>query len=152
MTAHADARQDANFTARRNKRLRKLTTKVFQISLRTDRIEEIEIDKVPIPNSHSEAMKSTFAKFWSDAKQAERKGLLDKDCYKIVDLAEGEKSIKFKWVYAVKGSSKGYVVRFKARLTAKGDLVDTEELDFDDVFSPVVSWKGVRTYLALTVL
>ena len=64
----------------------------------------------------------------------------------------GEKIIKFKWVYAVKGSSKGHVVRFKARLTARGDLVDVEDLDFDDVFSPVVSWEGVRTYLALTVL
>ena len=43
-------------------------------------------------------------------------------------------------------------MRFKARLTARGDLVDTEELDFDDVFSPVVSWEGVLTYLTLPVL
>jgi len=150
--AHADARHDANFAARRSKRLRELTKKVFQINLRTDRIEEIEIDKVPIPNSHPEAMRSTFAKFWADAEQCERKGLLEKGCYDIVDLPAGEKIIKFKWVYAVKGSSKGHVVRFKARLTARGDLVDVEDLDFDDVFSPVVSWEGVRTYLALTVL
>ena len=110
MPAHVDARHDANFAARRSKRLRELTKKVFQINLRTDRIEEIEIDKVPIPNSHPEAMRSTFAKFWADAEQSERKGLLEKGCYEIVDLAAGEKIIKFKWVYAVKGSSKGHVV------------------------------------------
>ena len=104
---------------------------------------------MPIPNSHPEAMKSTFAKFWADAEQSERKDLLEKECYEIVDLPAGEKIIKFKWVYAVKGSSKGHVVRFKARLTARGDLVDIDDLDFDDVFSPVVSWEGVRTYLAI---
>jgi hypothetical protein len=87
-----------------------------------------------------------------DSGARSRKGLLEKGCYEIVDLPAGEKIIKFKWVYAVKGSSKGHVVRFKARLTARGDLVDVEDLDFDDVFSPVVSWEGVRTYLALTVL
>ena len=43
-------------------------------------------------------------------------------------------------------------MRFNARLTARGDLVDIDDLDFDDVFSSVVSWEGVRTYLALTVL
>ena len=34
--AHVDARHDANFAARRSKRLRELTKKVFQINLRTD--------------------------------------------------------------------------------------------------------------------
>ena len=48
--------------------------------------------------------------------------------------------------------SNGRVVRFKARLTARGDLVDAEELDFQDVFSPVVSWPGLRVFLALTAL
>jgi hypothetical protein len=37
-------------------------------------------------------------------------------------------------------------------LTARGDLVDAEELDFQDVFSPVVGWQGLRIFLALTVL
>ena len=69
--AHADARHDANFTARRSERLRELTKNVFEINLKTDRIEEIEIDKVPKPNSQPEAMKSTFAKVWADAEQFE---------------------------------------------------------------------------------
>ena len=43
-------------------------------------------------------------------------------------------------------------VRVKARLTARGDLVDAEELDFQEIFSPVVSWPGLRIFLALTVL
>ena len=48
--------------------------------------------------------------------------------------------------------SNGRVVRFKARLTARGDLIDAEELDFQDVFSPVVGWQGLRIVLALTAL
>ena len=57
-----------------------------------------------------------------------------------------------KWVYAIKVDSNGKVVRFKARLTARGDLVDAEELDFQDVFSPVVGLPGLRMFLTLTVL
>ena len=44
---------------------------------------------MPIPNSHPKAMRSTFAKFWADAEQYERKGLLEKGCYEIVDLPAG---------------------------------------------------------------
>ena len=55
-------------------------------------------------------------------------------------------------MYAVKVDSNERIICFKARLTVRGDLVDVEELEFQEIFSPVVSRTGVRTYLALTVL
>jgi hypothetical protein len=64
---------------------------------------------------------------------SENKGLKEKDCYDICDLPEGETVIPFKWVYAVKVDSNGRIIRFKARLTARGDLVDVEELDFQEI-------------------
>ena len=69
-----------------------------------------------------------------------------------VNVPPGTKIIPGKWVYAIKVDSTAKVVRFKARLTARGDLVDAEELDFQDVFSPVVGWQGLRIFLALTTL
>jgi hypothetical protein len=42
------------------------------------------------------------------------------------------------------------IVRFKARLSARGDQLDFE--DYGNVYSPVASWVGIRYFLALTVL
>ena len=56
------------------------------------------------------------------------------------------------WIFTVKATSSGRVARFKSRFTARGDQYDSSDLDFQEIFSPVVSWEGVRTYLALTVL
>ena len=143
---------DDHTAARRSKRLRLQSLQVFMLHTRKDKIEEFRAEDVHIPQSAEGAMRSTHAKFWKDAMDSENKGLKEKDCYDICDLPEGETVIPFKWVYAVKVDSNGRIIRFKARLTARGDLVDVEELDFQEIFSPVVSWTGVRTYLALTVL
>jgi hypothetical protein len=42
------------------------------------------------------------------------------------------------------------IVRFKARLSARGDQLDFE--DYGNVYSPVASCVGIRYFLALTVL
>ena len=52
----------------------------------------------------------------------------------------------------MKADSTGRVVRFKARLTAGGDKFDASDLDFQEIFSPVVSREGMQTRLALTLL
>ena len=102
-----------------------------------------------------QATKSAFVIQWVKAEESEITGLKRKDTYEIVDeinVPPGTKIIPGKWVYAIKVESNGKIVRFKARLTARGDLVDAEKLDFHDVFSPVVGLPGLRMFLALTVL
>ena len=142
---------------RRSDRLKVLTTKVYLIRDRkdVDNLETIYAEDITIPKSHVQATKSAFVIQWTKAEESEITGLKRKDTYEIVDeinVPPGTKIIPGKWVYAIKVDSNGKVVRFKARLTARGDLVDAEELDFQDVFSPVVGLPGLRMFLALTVL
>jgi hypothetical protein len=137
--------QNFNYAAklRRSDRLKVLTTKVYLIRDRrdVDNLETIYAEDITIPKSHVQATKSTFVIHWTRAEESEISGLKKKDTFELVDeinVPPGTKIIPGKWVYAIKVDSNGKVVRFKARLTARGDLVDAEELDFQDVFSPVV--------------
>ena len=150
-----DSPTNFDFSAkrRRSDRLKVLSTKVYVIRDRkdVDNLENIYAEDISIPNTHPQAMKSAFSILWARAEKSETDGLKKKDTYEIVDeisLPPGTKIIPGKWVYAIKVDSNGKVVRFKARLTARGDLVDAEELDFQDVFSPVVGWQGLRIFFS----
>ena len=142
---------------RRSTRLKALTTRIFMIKERgaDENLDEFSAEDVKVPKSHSQATHSALSFYWVKAEESELKGIKYKDCYEIIDIEDvpaGESIIPAKWVYAVKLNSNGKIVRFKARLTARGDLVDIEDLDFQDIYSPVVSWPGFRIFLALTVL
>ena len=72
-------------------------------------------------------MHTGFSIYWARAENFESEGLKKKDTYELVDeinVPPGTRIIPGKWVYAIKVDSNGRVVRFKARLTAFGDLVD----------------------------
>jgi hypothetical protein len=60
----------------------------------------------------------------------------------------GAKIIDYKWVYAVKTNSLNQIVKFKAKLSARGDQISNAEAG--DVYSPVASLPAIRYYLALT--
>ena len=148
---------DSSAKRRRSDRSKVLTTKVNLVRDRKDldRVETLYAEDITIPKNHVQAIKSAFTIQWTTAEKDEIGGLKKKDTFETVDeinVPPGTKIIPGKWVYAIKVDSTGKVVRFKARLTARGDLVDAEELDFQDVFSPVVGWQGLRIFLALTTL
>jgi len=145
--------RDGNYNFRRSKRLRLLSTKVFLLHTKKDPLnEEINACDVPIPRTYEEAMRSSFRQYWIKAIEEEIAALKKRGVFIPTNLPEDEIALPHLWVFAVKADSTGKVVRFKARLTARGDQYDASDLDFQELFSPVVSWEGVRTYLALTVL
>ena len=107
-----------------------------------ENLDEFSAEDVKVPKSHSQATHSALSFYWVKAEESELKGIKLKDCYEIIDIEDvpaEETIIPAKWVYAVKLNSNGKIVRFKARLTARGDLVDIEDPDFQDIYSPVVS-------------
>jgi hypothetical protein len=149
--------QNFNYAAklRRFDRLKVLTTKVYLIRDRKDvvNLETIYAEDITIPKSHVQATKSTFVIHWTKAEDSEISGLKKKDTFELVDeinVPPGTKIIPGKWVYAIIVDSNGKVVRFKARLTARKDLVDAEELDFQDIFSLVVGWQRLRIIFSPT--
>ena len=63
-------------------------------------------------------------------------------------LPEGKNVVGSHWVFKVKRDGDGCVQQFKARLVAQG-YSQTEGVDYNEVFSPVVQNTSIRSLLAL---
>jgi hypothetical protein len=63
-------------------------------------------------------------------------------------LPSGCKAIGLKWVFKVKRDPTGKIVKYKARLIAKG-YAQIQGVDYDEVFAPVARLETVRLLLAL---
>jgi hypothetical protein len=68
----------------------------------------------------------------------------------LVELPRGGKAIPLKWVLLVKRDEYGNVIKYKARLVARGDL-QRPGIDFSEVFSPTVRFASILVLLALAV-
>jgi hypothetical protein len=70
----------------------------------------------------------------------------------LVELHEGKKPLKCKWIYNKKEGISGVEpARFKVRLVVKG-FEQREGIDFNEVFSPVVRHTSIRVMLAIVAL
>ena len=67
--------------------------------------------------------------------------------WELVELPKNKKAIGVKWVYKVKVNPKGEVVRYKARLVARGFL-QRQGIDYEEVFAPVARLETVRVVVA----
>ena len=102
-----------------------------------------------IPATYNEAIQSSEEKQWRIAMDEEMQSLHKNQTWKLVSLPKGKKAIGCKWVYAKKeGFPNKNDVRYKARLVAKG-YAQTEGVDYNEVFSPVVKHSSIRILLAL---
>ncbi|KAL0364108.1 UNVERIFIED_CONTAM: Retrovirus-related Pol polyprotein from transposon TNT 1-94 [Sesamum angustifolium] len=69
--------------------------------------------------------------------------------WELVQLPEGKKAIKCKWVYKKKLTvSEKEGKKFKAQLVAKG-YSQQKGIDYDEICSPVVRHTSIRAVLVL---
>ena len=80
---------------------------------------------------------------WKKACLEELESLRARKVFELTDLPKGRKVIKNRWVFDIKQDS-----RKEARLVAKG----FSQVDFNEIFSPVVRFETVRLMLALSAL
>lgn len=85
---------------------------------------------------------------WMNAMKEELSSIQESETWDLVGLPRGHKSIGLKWVYKLKKDSAGEIVKHKARLVAKG-YVQSQGIDFDEVFAPVTRMETVRLLIAL---
>ncbi|GJY90859.1 retrovirus-related pol polyprotein from transposon TNT 1-94 [Tanacetum coccineum] len=65
----------------------------------------------------------------------------------LVDLPNGKRTIRTKWVYKNKKDERGIVIKKKARLVAQG-YTQEKGIDYDEVFAPVARIEAIRLFLA----
>jgi hypothetical protein len=111
---------------------------------------KIRVTNVPIPATAKAAMKSPFASYWRAAMDAEYASIVQHNVFELVPMPSPAPNIvTSRWVFAVKEKD-GFVVRFKARLVARG-FTQQQGVDFEETYSPVMKYKTLRILLTLVV-
>nr|KYP42640.1 Retrovirus-related Pol polyprotein from transposon TNT 1-94 [Cajanus cajan] len=80
--------------------------------------------------------------------QDEMKSLHDNHTYDLVKLPKGKRALENRWIFRVKQESNSTSPRYKARLVVKG-FRQRNDVDFNEIFSPVVKMSSIRTVLSL---
>ncbi|CAI5701243.1 unnamed protein product [Peronospora effusa] len=109
---------------------------------------------VKIPKNYRQAMRSKHAKLWREAMDMEIDALRAKEVLRQISRSEmptDHRTINTMWVFAVKTDHLGYVVRFKARVVARGDK-QRPGIDFKDTFSPVARMATFRMFIAVCII
>ncbi|CEG41327.1 FOG: Transposon-encoded proteins with TYA, reverse transcriptase, integrase domains in various combinations [Plasmopara halstedii] len=93
-----------------------------------------------------QAMSSKHADFWQMAELEEMAASKNKKVLgqvKKTDIPKNAKTVKIKWVFAIKTHAQGFVVRFKARVGALRNY-QRPVIDFMETSSPVVRISSLR--------
>ncbi|KMQ86628.1 gag-pol polyprotein [Lasius niger] len=97
----------------------------------------LTVDSVPM--TYESAIISIDSDKWKNAMCEEIITLRKNETWTLEELPEGQRAIGFKWVYCKKRDSNGDIMRYKARLVARG-FAQREGVDYFDTFAPVVRY------------
>ncbi|GJZ02775.1 putative ribonuclease H-like domain-containing protein [Tanacetum coccineum] len=84
---------------------------------------------------------------WIEAMQEELLQFQLQKVWTLVNLPNGKRAIRIKWVFRNKKDERGIVVRNKARLVAQG-YTQEEGIDYDEVFALVARIEAISLFLA----
>ena len=107
---------------------------------------DLSIDKDPL--SFKQAMNCDDSEKWYNAMKEELKSMDDNKVWDLVELPNGAKQVRCKWVYKTKRDSKGNIERYKSRLVAKG-YTQKDGVDYKETFSPVSKKDSLRIIMAM---
>jgi len=96
--------------------------------------------------SYEENIEEWMAAAQKEIKQLEEKGCWV-ECQKSEAEAKGIKIIPCTWVFRIKRNPAGDIVKLKARICVRGDLMDVDA----ESYAPVVSWSTIRFFLCLSM-
>jgi len=105
----------------------------------------VELNK---PTTYQEAISGKNADKWNRAIEEELEAHKKNGTWRLTFLPEGRSTIGCKWVFKIKGTLSEDNLRYKARLCAKS-FTQKPGIDYEEIFSPVVRYKSIRTLLAM---
>jgi len=104
------------------------------------------------PQSYEEAVNHpVYAKEWIMAIQEEYESLMKNGAWELVELPPGKNLVTCKWVFKAKHDANGNIVRFKARLVARG-FSQAYGIDYFETYAPVAKLTTYRIIFALAGL
>jgi Reverse transcriptase (RNA-dependent DNA polymerase) len=104
------------------------------------------------PQSYEEAINHpVYGKEWTVAIQEEYDSLMRNGAWELVEMPSGKNIVSCKWVFKAKQDANGNVVRFKARLVARG-FSQAYGVDYFETYAPVAKLATYRTIFALSAL
>ncbi|KAI0993637.1 hypothetical protein K3495_g14547, partial [Podosphaera aphanis] len=103
----------------------------------------------PAPKGWEQMLRHQFSAEFQKAAEKEYEILEEKHTWTYVAMDEVPKSCKIIpviWIFTYKFDSDGYLVKFKARLCARGDLLESE----DDPYAATLACQSFRAMMAIT--
>ncbi|GFT74774.1 retrovirus-related Pol polyprotein from transposon TNT 1-94 [Trichonephila clavipes] len=95
--------------------------------------QEALMVEVTIPNGYKQAIRSRDASKWHDAMDKEINVMMERKVWDLVHHPDNIKILENRWVYTIKYDENNKIVRYKARLVARGNTQLRGE-SFDEVF------------------
>ncbi|GFU76517.1 retrovirus-related Pol polyprotein from transposon TNT 1-94 [Trichonephila clavipes] len=77
--------------------------------------------EVTIPNCYKQAIRSRDASKWRDAMDKEINVMMERKVWDLNDHPDNIKILENRWVYTIKYNENNKIVRYKARLVARGN-------------------------------
>ena len=104
------------------------------------------------PQTYDEAVNHpVYGKEWSATIQEEYNSLMKNGAWELVEMPPGKNLVTCKWVFKAKHDANGNVIRFKARLVARG-FSQAYGIDYFETFAPVAKLTTYRVIFALAAL
>ena len=89
-----------------------------------------------------------YSDHWKEVTDCEYDSLLSNDIWDLLPLPKRKNVVGSCWMFKLKHNSDGSVERYKTRLVAQG-YSQSEGVDYQEVFSPVVRYNAIRSLSAV---
>ena len=86
---------------------------------------------------------------WQTTIDSEISSIHRNQTWELIDREPYMRPITAKWIYKIKKGMPGKPDKLKARVVARG-FQQTEGIDYNDIFSPVVRWSTICIIFTLT--
>lgn len=101
----------------------------------------------PIPRNYKEMTRHKYRMEFEAAAKREYEALWSKETFKtIAKLEATAPAIPLMWIYTYKFDTDGYLLKFKARLVARGDL-STQK--FEDTYAATLATRVFRALMGI---
>jgi len=107
--------------------------------------------ELPLPNSYKDIFDRPDKEEWLKAIETELNNMKDMEVYTLVkEIPKGKNIISAKWVFSYKRNDVGIIIRFKARLVARG-FTQIYGIDYIETFSPTLKQDSLRVIIAISI-